>query len=137
MVAAPNPMQKEFFPEEAPQLPPAVLSILSPEEVEIALTMPAGWRFAQMLAWLGRNPVAVKAFMVETRWILRETPLSRSIGIDEVLARVRRRHGIRVTNSAKPFFARWLPRLRPELSARMVRRVSEFDAVMTAWEGLR
>ena len=137
MVAAPNPMQKEFFPEEAPELPPAVLSILSPKEVELALTMPAGWRFAQMLAWIGRNPGAVKAFMVETRWILRETPLSRSISIDEVLARVRRRHLIRVTNSAKPFFARWLPRLRPELSARMVRRASEFDAVMAAWEGLR
>jgi hypothetical protein len=130
-------MQKEFFPEEAPELPPAVLAILSPEEVELALTMPAGWRFAQMLAWLRRNPGAVKAFMVETRWILRETPLSRAIGIDEVLARVRRRHEIRVTNSAKPFFARWLPRLRPELSARMVRRGSEYDAVMAAWEGLR
>ena len=130
-------MQTALFPEEAPKLPPAVLAVLSPEEVEIALTMPAGWRFAQMLVWLGRNPNAVKAFMVETRWILRETPLSRAIGIDEVLARVRRRHGIRVTNNAKPFFARWLSRLRPELSARIVRRVSEVDSVMAAWEGLR
>ncbi len=74
--------------------------------------------------------------MKETRWILRETPFSRAIGVDEILGRVRRRHGIRVANH-KGFFARWLPRLRPELSARMVRRGSGFDRVMAAWEGLR
>lgn len=128
-------MQKEFFPEEPPKLPPAVLSTLSPEEVELVRTMPAGRDFGKMLSWLRRNPKVMQAFMVETRWILRETPLSRSISVDEVLARVRRRHGIGVANH-KGFFARWLPRLRPELAFRMVRRSSEFDPIMRKWKEL-
>jgi hypothetical protein len=134
VVAAPDPVQKEFFPEEAPKLPPAVLAPLSPEEVELAATMPNGQHFARLLSWLRHNPRVVKAFMQETRAILKETPFG-FVGIDEVLGRVRRRHGIKFANH-KGFFARWLLRLRPELSARMVRRSSDFDSIMHKWEGL-
>ena len=127
-------MQRELFPKEAPQLPAAVLALLTPEEVELVQTMPAGRDFGRMLSWVRRNPLIVSAFMKETRTLLEDPPFSRSISVDEILARVRRRHGFKVANH-KGFFARWLPRLRPELSARMVRRGSGFDRVMSAWEG--
>jgi hypothetical protein len=126
-----KPQQRELWPEEARKLPGTVLQYLTPEEIILCETMPAGLDCAKMLAWLARHPKAIGFFIAETMAILTETPFA-LVQAEEVLCRVRRRHAVRITNH-KGFFARWLPRLVPEMRMRRPRG-SRFDCFMAEWK---
>jgi len=111
-----------------------ILRLLSPHEIELARTMPEiGKAFAGMLAWLRKHPQVVPLFIEETRLIMEAKPFAK-IQIEEVLCRVRRRHGIRILNE-KGFFSRWLTRLVPALQPRTQIRHSKFSRIFNLWKG--
>jgi hypothetical protein len=129
-------MKDDLFPDVAgDDLPLGVLQYLDAEEIRLCATMPAGKDFGRMLAWVRRHPTVIGYFIAETRAILRETPFALA-QVEEVLCRVRRRHGVKITNH-KGWFARWLQRLVPEMTTRQPRQ-SRFDQIMGEWkEGAR
>jgi len=124
--------QREFWPDGAPELPAMVRQYLTAAEVRLCETMPAGHDFGRMVAWVRRHPKVLGFFIAETRAILRETPHA-LVQVEEVLCRVRRRHAVKITNH-KGWFARWLPRLVPEMKLRRS-RASRFDSIMRTWKG--
>ena len=125
--------QRFLFDVPGADIPPEILRLLSPDEIEFARTMPEGAQWARIVGWLRRNPQVVPLFIAETKFLLNETPYA-TVTAEEVLCRMRRRHGIKIWNE-KGFFSRWLPRLVPEMLDRMSYRVSKFASVMAAWKG--
>jgi hypothetical protein len=126
-------MSDDLIPADAgDDLPRKVLQYLNAEEIRLCATMPAGEDFGRVLAWVRRHPTVIGYFIAETRAILRETPFA-LVQAEEVLCRVRRRHGVKITNH-KGWFARWLPRLVPEMTTRPLRQ-SRFDSIMGQWKG--
>ncbi len=122
-----------LFPghDDLPMIPAEVLALLSPSEIALARTMPDGAQWARIVGWLRKNPRAVQDFIAETRVLLTETPRAK-IAVEEVLCRLRRRHGIHVSNH-KGFFARWLPHLVPGLQGRVTYRQSKYTPFFNDW----
>ena len=81
----------------------------------------------RMEVWMRKLPELRGYFITETRAIMAEKPAA-FVQSEEVLCRVRRIHGVKITNH-KGWFARWLVQQIPELKIRPLRK-SRFDAPM-------